>query len=123
MVYIRLGIYMKTIAIKPDRVFRALSDPTRLRILHLLLAGEVCVCDIVGVLGCPQPTASRHLAYLRSAGLVTVRKEGVWCHYQLAAVVTEFDAAVRKCIQSCGEMPKLAKDAERLKNSCSNCCE
>ena len=52
-----------------DLVFRAFSDRTRLRILHLLRGGELCVCDLVKVLDVPQPKASRHLAYLRRAGL------------------------------------------------------
>src|SRR5687767_3079526 len=105
---------MKTAVLKPERVFRALSDKTRLRILHLLLVGELCVCDLVSVLGCPQPTASRHLAYLRKAGLVAVRKEGIWCHYRLTLDAGEFEAAIKQCVEACGEMPRLAKDRERL---------
>jgi ArsR family transcriptional regulator, arsenate/arsenite/antimonite-responsive transcriptional repressor len=65
-------------------VYGALADETRLRILSLLKDGEVCVCHIHGSLGVPQPTASRHLAYLRRAGLVAARREGVWMHYSLA---------------------------------------
>jgi len=114
---------MKTAAIKPDRLFRALSDKTRLRILNLLLTGELCVCDLVAVLDVPQPTASRHLAYLRKVSLVTVRKKSVWCYYQLAPATTDFEAALRKCIECCGELPRLAKDVELLKENRSNCCE
>jgi ArsR family transcriptional regulator, arsenate/arsenite/antimonite-responsive transcriptional repressor len=114
---------MKTTTVKPDRLFRALSDKTRLRILNLLLGGEKCVCDLVGVLGCPQPTASRHLAYLRKAGLVTVRKEGVWCYYQLAPASSDFEAALRKCIECCAELPRLAKDLEKLKQQRASCCQ
>lgn len=66
------------------RVCAALADPTRLRILALLQQGEVCVCDIHGSLDVPQPTASRHLAYLRRHGLVVGRKDGLWVHYRLA---------------------------------------
>jgi ArsR family transcriptional regulator, arsenate/arsenite/antimonite-responsive transcriptional repressor len=113
---------MKTATLHPDRIFRALSDKTRLRILHLLLGGELCVCDLVNVLACPQPTASRHLAYLRKVGLVTVRKEGVWCYYQLAPAITDFDLALRKCIQCCGELPRLTKDAQKLNMNRSSCC-
>ena len=65
-------------------VFRALADETRLRILALLRDGEVCVCHIHGGLRLPQPTVSRHLAYLRKAGLVEARRQGVWMHYRLA---------------------------------------
>ena len=67
-----------------DRMFRAFSDRTRLRILHLLLPGELCVCHIVDVLDLSQPKVSRHLAYLRRTGLVLARKEGLWNYYRLA---------------------------------------
>jgi ArsR family transcriptional regulator len=67
------------------QIFRALADETRLRILNLLSRGELCVCDIMKVLDVPQSKASRHLAHLRASGLVTVRREGVWMHYSLAA--------------------------------------
>ena len=66
-----------------ENTFKALADQTRLRILGLLRAGEVCVCDIHGSLGLPQPTVSRHLAYLRKAGLVGVRREWKWAHYRI----------------------------------------
>lgn len=65
-------------------LFKALSDRTRLRILALLARGEVCVCDIHSTLGIPQPTASRHLAYLRRSGLVTDRRKGLWVYYGLS---------------------------------------
>ncbi len=63
-------------------LFKALADATRLRILGLLLTGEVCVCHIHESLKIPQPKASRHLAYLRRAGLVETRREGLWGHYR-----------------------------------------
>lgn len=66
-------------------VYAALSDPTRLRMLALIGAGEICVCHIHDSLGVPQPTASRHLAYLRNAGLVETRRAGTWMYYRLAA--------------------------------------
>jgi len=66
-------------------VYRALADETRLRILALLREGEVCVCHIHGGLRMPQPTVSRHLAYLRRTGLVEARRQGVWMHYRLAS--------------------------------------
>jgi ArsR family transcriptional regulator len=65
-------------------LFQALSDPRRLRILDLLRAGERCVCDLQAALDCGQSLLSFHLKTLREAGLVTVRKEGRWSHYQLA---------------------------------------
>lgn len=67
-----------------DDVFGALSDETRRRILGLLASGEVCVCNIHTALDVPQPTASRHLAHLRKAGLVATRRAGPWVHYRLA---------------------------------------
>ena len=67
-----------------ENVFKALADKTRLRILALLGNNEVCVCHIHDTLGLPQPTVSRHLAYLRKSGLVAVRRDGVWMHYHLS---------------------------------------
>ena len=66
------------------RLLSLLADKTRLRILALLGSNEVCVCHIHDSLEVPQPTVSRHLAYLRRAGLVDVRRDGVWMHYQVA---------------------------------------
>ena len=114
---------MTTITLKPERLFRAMSDKTRLRILNLLLTGELCVCDLVSVLGVPQPTASRHLAYLRKAGLVAGRKEGVWCYYRLVPAASDFEAALRKCIECCADLPRLARDVRRLNEGRSTCCE
>ena len=67
-----------------DRVFGALADKTRRRILGVLASGEICVCHIHEALDIPQPTASRHLAHLRKAGLVATRRDGLWVHYRLA---------------------------------------
>jgi len=65
------------------RLFKALADETRLRILSLLTRGELCVCDLMTVLDLPQSTVSRHLAYLRNAGWVEDRRQGVWMYYRL----------------------------------------
>ena len=107
-----------------EAVFRALSDRTRLRILQLLRAGELCVCDLVEVLDIPQPTTSRHLAYLRRTRLVEVRKEGQWVYYRLAAAASHFHDKVLECLACCeGALPQFEKDAERLKRcGRSNCC-
>jgi ArsR family transcriptional regulator len=67
-----------------EHYFKALADSTRLRILNLLLHGELCVCDIQHVLDAAQPTVSRHLAYLRNAGLVRDRRDGYRIFYRLA---------------------------------------
>jgi ArsR family transcriptional regulator, arsenate/arsenite/antimonite-responsive transcriptional repressor len=66
-----------------ERLFIALSDRTRLRILNLIGDDEVCVCFFVEVLGEGQPKISRHLAYLRRAGIVAPRREGKWMHYRI----------------------------------------
>jgi ArsR family transcriptional regulator len=66
-----------------DRFFQALGDNTRLRLLNLMGDQEICVCYLVEILGQPQPKISRHLAYLRNAGIVTARREGKWMHYRV----------------------------------------
>src|SRR5918997_1077720 len=65
-----------------ELLFKALADRTRLRLLNLMGADEVCVCFFVEVLGTNQPKISRHLAYLRRAGVVAARREGKWMHYR-----------------------------------------
>ena len=113
---------MKTVAAFPvDRMFRAFSDRTRLRILNLLLRGELCVCDIVKVLRIPQPAASRHLAYLRRAGLVQSRREGLWMHYRLAEPRTAVHKKMLDCLGCCSqEIAQLAKDTKQVTRS--ECC-
>jgi ArsR family transcriptional regulator, arsenate/arsenite/antimonite-responsive transcriptional repressor len=66
-----------------ERFFQALGDNTRLRLLNLMGEQEICVCYFVEILGSPQPKISRHLAYLRSAGIVSARREGKWMHYRI----------------------------------------
>jgi ArsR family transcriptional regulator len=120
---------MKTAAVKPsvDRMFRAFADRTRLRILYLLRPGELCVCDLVRVIGVPQPKISRHLAYLKKSGLVTARKDGFWMHYKLAPAKNAFHQKLIECLSCClGDVPELARDAKQLSNGCKNngdaCC-
>jgi ArsR family transcriptional regulator len=69
---------------RSNLLFKAFADETRLRILSVLRSGELCVGDLVEILRVPQPTASRHLAYLRRAGLVQAQRTGLWQHYRLA---------------------------------------
>jgi ArsR family transcriptional regulator, arsenate/arsenite/antimonite-responsive transcriptional repressor len=66
-----------------ERFFQALGDGTRLRLLNLMGEQEICVCYFVEILGQLQPKISRHLAYLRSAGIVAARREGKWMHYRI----------------------------------------
>ena len=106
-----------------DVMFRAFSDRTRLRILHLLRSGELCVCDLVDVLSVPQPKASRHLAYLRKAGIVLARKQGLWSYYSLAPARNKFHQKLLECLASCfHDVPELAKDAKRLGTGGKSCC-
>jgi ArsR family transcriptional regulator, arsenate/arsenite/antimonite-responsive transcriptional repressor len=99
---------MRAAAPTIDHVFRALADPTRLRILQLLSQGELCVCDIVDGLDVPQPKASRHLAYLRRAGLVLARKEGLWSYYRLAPARTAFEKELHSFLAACfRQLPPL----------------
>ena len=97
-----------------DLMFRAFSDRTRLRILHVLQGGELCVGDIVEVLRAPQPRVSRHLAYLRKANLVLVRKSGLWSHYSLAPAEALFHRKLLECLAKCfGQVPELQADSAR----------
>ena len=98
--YLRFRIFSKTTGKKGDKLpgmktektlkdmatlFLALADGTRLRVLNLMRHGEICVSAFTDVLGQSQPKVSRHLAYLRSAGLVEARRDGKWMHYSLSA--------------------------------------
>ena len=74
--------------------FKALADPTRLRIINLLADQEVCVCYFVEILQTNQPKISRHLAYLRRAGIVSARREGIWMHYRISTPKNENAAKV-----------------------------
>ncbi len=104
------------------KLFQALGDPTRLRILGLLLTGEVCVCDIHDTLHIPQPRASRHLAYLRRAGLVDGRREGLWVHYRLAETPDPIATTIWQAIaHALGHVEAVRRDAERLRKR-TGCC-
>jgi ArsR family transcriptional regulator len=96
-------------------VFAALADPTRLRILSLLGDGEICVCHIHASLDVPQPTASRHLAYLRKSGLVEARREGIWMHYKLATIDNPVVGAVMtSALHALTHADISARDERRL---------
>jgi ArsR family transcriptional regulator len=95
-----------------DVLYRGFADPTRIRILNVLAAGELCVCDIVGLLRLPQPTVSRHLAYLRRTGLVEARRGWKYSHYRLAAPRHPVHRNLVNCVRSCfAGIPSL--DEER----------
>jgi ArsR family transcriptional regulator, arsenate/arsenite/antimonite-responsive transcriptional repressor len=106
-------------------MFRAFSDPIRLRILHLLREQELCVCDLVDILRLPQPTVSRHLSYLRRAGLVDVRQERSWNFYQLMPARTAFHGKILDCLGSCfNDVPELSADSKRARRlrARGGCC-
>jgi len=84
-----------------DALFRGFADPTRLRILNVLAAGELCVGDIADVLGLPQPTVSRHLAYLRRTGLAEARRQWNVVPYRLADPAHPVHERLIDCVRSC----------------------
>lgn len=106
-----------------DTLLKALADPTRLRIVGLLAAGEICVCHVHDSLRISQPKASRHLAYLRRAGVVHAEKRGLWVYYRLAdqpseaaqrlldtakQCITGFETAQKDCCRLEKARPDLA---------------
>jgi ArsR family transcriptional regulator len=84
-----------------DILFRGFAGPTRIRILSALAAGELCVCDLVELLRVPQPAVSRHLAYLRRAGLVEVTREWKYAHYRLAEPADAVHRNLIHCVRTC----------------------
>jgi len=102
-----------------ERFFQALGDNTRLRLLNLMGEQEVCVCYFVEILGSPQPKISRHLAYLRSAGIVSTRREGKWMHYRI--VMPPHIGAAQILKQTLGwlkEEKAMQNDRARLTKAC-----
>jgi len=111
---------------RANAIFRAFSDETRLRILHLLKEEEMCVGDLVTILDLPQPTVSRHLSHLRSSRLVETRKEGLWRFYRLGPVDNRLQEQLFGCLGTCFQgIPTLDTDRNRaaeLKASGTSCC-
>ena len=100
-------------------LFNALADQTRLRLLNLLAGDEICVCFFVEALRLSQPKISRHLAYLRRAGIVAARRDGKWIHYRLAAPSDASAAAVLDSVlQWIARDPEMKKDRELLLRAC-----
>jgi ArsR family transcriptional regulator len=118
---------MKTASATPltdsARLLKAFAEPVRLRLLHLLAVGhEVCVCHLHEALELPQPTVSRHLAYLRRAGLVAARKDGLWVHYRLAKPATPLHRTLVDCVGGClSQFDVLRDDRRRLQRLEPNC--
>lgn len=84
-----------------DTLFKGFADPTRIRILNVLAAGELCVCDIVGLLRLAQPTVSRHLAYLRRTGLAEARPDLKFTYYRLADPNNPVHRNLLACVRTC----------------------
>src|ERR1700688_256935 len=113
------AIYNIFVASKPnsfslDLLFRALADRTRLRLLNLIADKEICVCYFVDILRISQPKISRHLAYLRKAGIVTARRQGRWIHYRL--VVPQDAAAagiLKETLSHLRKMPEMQDDVAK----------
>ena len=102
-----------------SRVFRALSDETRVRIVALLSHGELCVCHIENALAMAQPSVSRHLGILRNAGIVDARRDGTWVYYRLVALeVPELQATIEGIGKAFASQRVLRSDLVRLKKSC-----
>ncbi len=116
------GEYMKSSIAQLETVFKALADATRLRILGLLTTGEVCVCHIHESLKVSQPKTSRHLAYLRRAGIVETRRDGLWVYYRLAPAASPFVATIQDATtHALGHLDVVRKDARRLQRQ-TGCC-
>jgi ArsR family transcriptional regulator len=101
------------------RLFAALANPTRLRLLNLMKGREVCVCYFVEILKQGQPKISRHLAYLRRAGIVEARREGRWMHYRIERPVdTRASAVLEAALLSCKADAEMQSDLARLGRAC-----
>jgi ArsR family transcriptional regulator len=110
---------MKKTSDELEALFQALADRTRLRLLNLMHSGEVCVCFFVDVLDEPQPKISRHLAYLRSAGLVTSRRDAKWMHYSITPPESDASRAVfDNVLATLAEDPEMQRDRAALQKAC-----
>src|SRR6201998_2544183 len=102
-----------------DSLFRAMADPTRLRLLNLIAGREICVCYFVEILGTSQPKISRHLAYLRKAGIVASRREGKWMHYRLTTPRDDIAAGILlETLRHLSTKPEMQRDLARLGTAC-----
>ena len=104
-------------------LFKALSEPIRLRLVNLLAAkGELCVCDLVDALDASQSMVSRHLAYLRNSGWVESRREGQWIHYRLSSSMDPMAQAIVEILKTQGNVDStLEQDLHRAVNLTNSC--
>lgn len=102
-----------------ENLFQALGDRTRLRLLNLMGDQEVCVCYFVEILDIPQPTISRHLAYLRRNGIVAARREGKWMHYRIAAPANDHaHRLLSDTLRWLASDKQMQRDRSRLTAAC-----
>lgn len=102
-----------------ELLFKAVADKTRLRLINLMGDDEVCVCYFVEILKTHQPKISRHLAYLRRAGVVSARREGKWMHYRVVEPPDEHSARVFREVRAwLKEEPEMQRDRTRLMKVC-----
>lgn len=101
-----------------ENLFAALADRTRLRLLNLMRSGEVCVCFFVEVLDVPQPTISRHLAYLRNNGVVEARREGKWMHYRIAELADAPRQVLAAALAALVDDREMQRDRAALDRAC-----
>ena len=100
-------------------LFQALADRTRLRLLNLLSGGELCVCYLVEILGESQPKISRHLGYLRRAGVVAARRDGKWIHYRIIRPADVEQARVLDCVLGVlADDRAMQRDRAQLERAC-----
>jgi ArsR family transcriptional regulator len=102
-----------------ERFFQTLGDNTRLRLLNLMGDQELCVCYFVEILDQSQPKISRHLAYLRNAGIVSARRDGKWMHYRIVMPPNDSAAKVlQQVLQSLREEKSMQADRTKLSKAC-----
>jgi ArsR family transcriptional regulator len=102
-----------------EKFYQALGDATRLRLLNLMGDQEVCVCYFVEILGQPQPKISRHLAYLRNAGLVEARRQSTWMHYKIMTPDHEGAAKIlRETLAWMADDRAMQADKSKLSKAC-----
>jgi len=100
------------------RFYAALADENRLRLLHLMRKGEICVCHLQAVLQTNQPKISRHLAYLKRAGLVEGRREGKWIYYKLHPQKGGLEKILNNTLDCLHSQPSIKKDIVRAATAC-----
>jgi len=109
----------ETFLIEMESFFLALADKTRLRLLNLMRDEEICVCFFTEVLGESQPKISRHLAYLRNAGLVEARRDGKWMHYRITEPVNDVARRVlQETLKGLKEREEMRREYEKLYVAC-----